>query len=223
MKKQYFYYDDEKIQFVKSKYPWKRHMYSILFSIIIGAGLGYAVKSSSISFIFSNDYQNKNLPIGSQVWKDSVFADYERRADIYINLKYPKSPIKGGMLALAAYNTYDSTGVLVPVEFALAQAQLESSMGTEGRSPINNPYNVGEWDDKTVLWFDDTFSGVQAYYFLVVKKYLSCKSLDMLFKNFTNCNGHRYASKPTYEIEIEKQYYYIQRVIDKEIQKKSKK
>ena len=148
-------------------------------------------------FIIANYYMSNNrecisdsqeLTIGSQEWKDSVFTDYELRAEIYLS-KFDDTPIEAGMLKLAAYNAYDSTGIILPVELALTQAQLESSMGTKGRSPVNNPYNVGEYDSGTVIWFDNTFDGVQAYYYLMVNNYLKCKSLKTLLKSFKETNS----------------------------------
>jgi hypothetical protein len=165
---------------------------------------------------------NQLLTIGSQEWKDSVFTDYKQRAEIYLQ-KFPDTPIDAGMLKLAAYNAYDSTGILLPVELALAQGQLESTMGTKGRSPINNPYNVGEYDTKTVIWFDNTFAGIQAYYYLMCRDYLKCKSVNTLLKSFRNCNGNRYASKPTYETELARQMNYIKKYTDNAINKQKEK
>lgn len=163
----------------------------------------------------------QDIIIGGTVWKDSVFRDYTKRADLYLSMRaYKNSPIKGAMLSLAAYNAYDSTGILLPVELALAQAQWESGMGTKGRSPINNPYNVGEYDSGTILWFDNTFDGIQAYFYLMCTDYLSCKSLEELFYSFTNCQGYRYASGP-YEEYIPIQYYYIKRLLTKQLQIKA--
>lgn len=165
---------------------------------------------------------NQLLTIGTQEWKDSVFTDYKQRAEIYLE-KFSDTPIDAGMLKLAAYNAYDSTGILLPIELALAQGQLESSMGTKGRSPINNPYNVGEYDNGTVLWFDNTFDGIQAYYYLMCRNYLKCKSVKTLLKSFRNCNGNRYASKPTYENELGAQMNYIKKYTDNAINKQKKK
>lgn len=152
--------------------------------------------------------------IGDIQWKDSVFAIYKNQADLYLSQeKFKGTPLNGEILALAARNAYDSTGILVPICLALAQAQWESAMGTMGRSPIKNPYNIGEHDSGTVLYFETTFDGVQAYYYLMCKKYLSCKSLNELFTNFTNCNGNRYASNESYEQTIKTQYFQIQKWI----------
>lgn len=164
-----------------------------------------------------NNYRQKKSQLYMD-FKDSIFSNYEKRAQIYITKRYCNSPIKPYMLALAARNAYDSTGILVPVEFSLAQAQLESSMGTKGRSSITNPFNIGEYDNKTAIKFDSTFEGIQAYYYFVTTTYLKCKSIDQLLENYTNCNGHRYASKSTYEEILKKQYDYIVCFIDKKIQ-----
>jgi hypothetical protein len=165
------------------------------------------------SFEIKNKEIEKDYKIGLKEWKDSTFKMYEKRADIY--LKNIKTPIKPTMLSLAAYNVYDSLGILVPLELALAQAVLESSLGTKGRSSATNPFNVGEYNSKTVLKFDNTFDGVQAYYFLIAKKYLKCKNINILLKNFTNCNGKRYASSLSYEIELTNTIKKITKKIDK--------
>lgn len=161
--------------------------------------------------------ENQQHTIGTLEWKDSVFNDYEKRAEIYLS-QY-NTPIEAGMLRLAAYNAYDSTGILLPVELALTQAHLESALGTKGRSPANNPYNVGENDSGTVKWFTSTFEGVQAYYYLMTKNYLKCKSVSTLLKSFTNCNGKRYASNPNYEHDIKILINKIKTYTDAEIKK----
>lgn len=221
--KKIYHFDPVTLKYKPAKGYFLRMIKMVLITSLMFFSLGYFLAFSGNSLTYIVDYQTKTLPIGSDVWKDSVFSDYEKRAKIYLTSKYPNSPIEPGMLALAAHNAYDSTGILVPVEFALTQAQLESSMGTKGRSPVNNPFNIGEYDSGTVMWFDSTFDGIQAYYYFVTRNYLKCKSLDMLFKNYTNCNGHRYASKPTYEVEVKKQYLYILNFIDKKISSKESK
>jgi hypothetical protein len=51
------------------------------------------------------------------------------------------------------------------------------------------------------------------------RNYLGCKEIDILFKNFTNCHGNRYASKPSYEVEVEKQFLYVKKYINNRIYK----
>jgi len=154
-------------------------------------------------------------------WKDSVFADYEVRANIYLSRpKFQGTPLKGDMMALCARNAYDSIGILLPVELALSQAQWESSMGREGKSPKNNPFNIGEHDSGTVKYFKSTFDGTQAYYYWMCRTYLSCSTIDELFGNFVNCNGKRYATYPLYEERVRNQYYAIKNWINKNLKQK---
>lgn len=147
---------------------------------------------------------------------DSIFDDYENRVNIYLT-KFPKTPINAQMLRLAAYNAWDSTGILLPLELALSQAQIESGMGFYGRSPKNNPYNIGEWDGKTVKWFDNTFDGVQSYYYTMCLNYLSCKGVEELLEDMKNCQGYSYASCEEYPQKIKDQYLYIAQYIENRI------
>ncbi len=213
-----YFYNKKTLSFTKLKYLYH---YVILMILIFLGLLYFSYKLRYKIHSINNNSIKNELTFGSKEWKDSVFNDYELRAEIYLN-KIGNTPIKSGMLKLAAYNAYDSTGVFLPIELALAQAQLESSMGTKGRSPINNPYNVGEYDSGTVLWFDNTFGGIQAYYFLMCKNYLKCKSLSTLLKDFTNCSGKRYATSQEYEHKLSKQITFIENFIDKELSKTKK-
>ncbi len=218
MKKK-FVYNESNLRFEIEKPKIIKKLTFYLTVLFAGILIGFFINKNELNkvknfyFDFKNKETERDYTIGSQEWKDSTFKMYEKRAEIY--LQKTKTPIKPAMLSLAAYNVYDSLGILVPLELALAQATLESSLGTKGRSPVNNPFNVGEYDSKTVLWFDNTFDGIQAYYFLIAKNYLSCKSLNTLLKNFTNCNGRRYASKDTYEINLKNTIDKITKKIDK--------
>ena len=211
--KKIYYYDEKSIQFKQYSLRNKFILFTLL-SLGIGVGVGSFLSPTITQYISTSN----NKMIGTQEWVDSTFQNYEQRAEIYLK-KFKNTPIKAHMLRLAAHNAYDSTGILLPVELALAQAQMESSMGTKGRSPKNNPYNVGEYDNGTVLYFENTFEGIQAYYYLMCRNYLGCKEVDILFKNFTNCHGNRYASKPSYEIEVEKQFLYVKKYINNRIYK----
>jgi hypothetical protein len=130
---------------------------------------------------------------------------------------FKESPIKPEILTLCARNAYDSTAILLPVELALAQAQWESSMGLEGKSPKNNPYNIGETDNGTVRYFKSTFDGIQAYYYVMCNNYLSCRKTEELLVNFVNCNGRRYASSETYETNMYNLYISIKNWLDSRI------
>jgi hypothetical protein len=219
MKKR-FIFNEQSLIFEKENYKIiKKFLFYSSLGLLISVLMGFIInknKVDNIRFVY-NDFkfkkQEKNYTIDPKEWKDSTFKVYEKRADVY--LKKFKTPIKPEMLSLAAYNVYDSLGILVPLELVLAQATLESSLGTKGRSPANNPFNVGEYNSRTVLLFKNTFDGVQAYYFLIAKKYLKCKSLNTLLNNFTNCNGKRYASSLNYEIELKNIIKKITKKIDK--------
>lgn len=186
----------------------------IVCAFLIGFGLGSVTTSKQEMIVnlpvevpFETKYDHA---IGDIEWKDSIFNEYNEKAKLYLSQeRFHGTPIKGDMLSLAARNAYDSTGILLPLELALSQAQWESGMGRHGRSPKNNPYNVGEYDSGTVKYFKNTFDGIQAYYYLMCNNYLACKSVNELFVNFTDCNGHRYASTPIYEKTIKRQYFYL--------------
>lgn len=219
--KEYYVYDDDTLVYKRVVVPKiKRTLYggvtylNVVLSItflLVGITFGTLATENTVIDTEHNDIGlcKHDLIVGSNKWKDSVFTEYKEKANLYLSREeFEGTPIKGEMLALAAENAYDSTGILLPVELSLAQCQWESGMGLKGKSPKNNPYNIGEYDSGTVLWFDDTFDGVQAYYYFMTTKYLSCNTLSELFKNFVNCNGHRYASGK-YEEHVPKQYYFI--------------
>lgn len=141
---------------------------------------------------------------------NKIFDEYEKNANKYLNRDIFKgTPITGEMLRLSAEKTYNKHKVIVPLELALAQAQMESSMGRTGRSPKNNPYNVGEYDSHTYLKFGSTQKGIDAYYNLIAKDYLNNKKLDDLLNNFVNKDGNRYASDSLYEEKVKSQINYI--------------
>jgi hypothetical protein len=218
--KNIYIWNNDKLIFkpVKPKQYAKVILYLIIalcISFIAGTMLTKYTIKHNINIIDSQE-----LTI-NETDEDQTFIEYKLRANIYLN-KFNNTPIEANMLTLAAYNTYNSTGILLPVELALAQAQLESSMGTKGRSPINNPYNLGEYDTSTIIKFTNTFDGIQAYYYIIAKNYLKCKSIEHLLNTFTNCNGKRYANSPTYEEVLKKQIKYIKNYIDNEIKKQKK-
>lgn len=215
--KHLYQFDSKSLEYKRVRVSLTRKFSSVFILSSLFFSLGYFLGNVGRNpYFFQNHQKSFELIIGSVEWKDSVFTDYEMRAELYLE-DFPDTPIEAGMLRLAAYNAYDSTGVLLPVELALAQAQMESSMGTRGRSPKNNPFNVGEYDSGTVKWMASTYEGVESYYFLMCQNYLRCKDLSILFKNFVNCNGHRYASSPNYESAIKKQFNYIKKNINKKI------
>lgn len=198
--------------------------YIVLFSVItylitIVNNYKDIIKNPIMNESSLNDFiplTNEKLnPTKDRHWKDSTFNDYKRRADIYLSRGVFKgTPLTGELLALCARNTYDSTNILVPVELALLQAQFESSMGRDGRSPVNNPFNLNEPSSGTTKWYKSTFDGTQAYYYCMANTYLKCKTTEQLLIDFVNCSGKRYAEQPTYEIALASEYIRIKKWID---------
>ena len=133
-------------------------------------------------------------------------ADAYLKRDVFIG-----TPIRGNMLTKAAKNTYNKYGITIPIELALSQAQIESSMGRTGRNPYTNPYNVYEYDSGTKKRYKNIQSGINAYYDLIARRYLAKNTVDNLLLNFVNDKGQRYASDPNYENKIRNQYEYIMR------------
>lgn len=123
------------------------------------------------------------------------------------------SPLTGEIMSNSAKNTYNETGKFIPANFALSQGQMESSLGTRGRSPINNPYNVGEFDDKTTMTFGNTQEGVDYYFNLIANDYLKNNTVEGLLNNYVNYDEKRYATNPEYEKEIKQQMAYIDKYL----------
>ncbi len=195
-----------------------------LLGIFIGFSIG--VTEEKQDGFFGDDYdgivtKESLFPTKNKTWVDSTFKDYAVRANLYLSRPIFKgTPLNGDMMALAARNAYDSTGILLPVELALVQAQWESGMGREGKSPKNNPYNIGEFDETTtVMWFNSTFDGVQKYYYTMCSEYLRCRTVEQLLVNFVNCGGLRYSPKDSYERHIHNDYVYIKRWINKNLKR----
>lgn len=210
-KKHNYRYNNKTLTFDKVNSISLNKLLVLSITLLVGVVVGFLFNKNYV--IIQTNHQHSiskhDLVIGSRSWRDSTFKKYTIKANLYLSRKeFSGTPIKGEMLALAAENAYDSTGILLPVELCLAQCQWESGMGLKGKSPINNPFNVGEYDTGTVLWFDNTFAGIQSYFYFMTTKYLRCSTIDELFKNFVNCSGNRYASGE-YEKHVPKQYYYI--------------
>lgn len=198
-----------------------RDFFIKLFSIILLLSL----ISFSFGFYLANgiektiEYVEYSPPVDlRQEYIDSMFNDYQKRAEIYLSREmFKDSPMKPYMLTSAAKDAYLTTGVFVPIELALAQAQIESNMGRKGRSPMTNPFNIGEYDSYTAnfsLSYKNTYDGIRAYYHFMSENYLKCKNVDDLLKQFTNCNHLRYASNKDYETKIGNQINYIRSYIE---------
>lgn len=93
------------------------------------------------------------------------------------------------------------------LKLGVAQLQAEGALSGKGRSSQTNPFNVGEFDEGTMMEFASTDEGVEAYLDLMLNDYLSASEeapvnpMDLIKGDgtFVNQAGKRYASNEKYE------------------------
>lgn len=140
-----------------------------------------------------------NTPVGFRAYVDICSR--------YINTRKSNLlKITGDMMANAAKNAFNKTGVYVPPELALAQLAIEGGfVNNPNARPIRtkNPFNVGNVDTGANKFLPDVSSGIQLYYDKMAKLYLGDgKTPESLLNNFVNKSGRRYASAPNYESSV---------------------
>lgn len=143
---------------------------------------------------------------------DSIRTELVRATNEYISQNFPKSKLTGEALVTACEkHDFDLC-------FALAQAEIESHLGTAGKAKkTNSPWNVHAWDSRSAQQMNKMGYGyshpdqsIEPYIELVKSKYLGTKrTIYDLMKNYVTFSGKRYASNPKYEFALKAAYKRI--------------
>lgn len=162
-------------------------------------------KHETMEYISTKDTANINP-------SDSIRTELVRATNEYISRNFPKSKLTGEALVTACEkHDFDLC-------FALAQAEIESHLGTAGKAKrTNSPWNVHAWDGRSAQQMNKMGYGyshpdqsIEPYIELVKSKYLGTKrTIYDLMKNYVTLSGKRYASNPTYEYSLKVAYNRI--------------
>jgi hypothetical protein len=158
---------------------------------------------SDVEYSTHGDFQDLDLN------NPEDFKKYEEIANKFISSRSSNLlGITGLMLANAAKTSLNNFKRYVPVELALAQLAQEGGFSKDPNArPIKtkNPFNVGNTGSSTNVFHNSVQSGIQRYYDLIAKNYLTGgKTASDLLNNFVNSGGLRYAGDRNYEASLTK-------------------
>lgn len=143
---------------------------------------------------------------------DSLREELIKETAGYLQDRFPQSKITPDSLVdVCIAHNFD-------ICFALAQAEIESHMGTKGvAKKTNSPWNVGAYDGRSArtmkrkgLGYNHPNESIEPYVLLVKEKYLGeTRTVEDLMMNYETLSGYRYASNPNYEKQLSKKYKKI--------------
>ena len=160
------------------------------FSSVSKPFIGKFTNRIEVTPTYKNDEKCEEYYIYLQT-ADSILSNY-------------KTKMTGRMMADAWHQTLENYNVDVPLKLALAQAHLESGFGqSDLSSRKNNPYSLRS--GKSYATFSTLQDGIKSYYRTIATKYLKCKTVEQLLRNFSTCQGYRYAGSKNYEVKLRSQ------------------
>lgn len=143
---------------------------------------------------------------------DSIRAELIKETAEYIHRKFPNSKLSAEVL-VAKCEEYG-----FDICFAIAQAEIESHLGTAGlASKTNSVWNIGAYDGRSHhtmnelgLSYEHPDESIEPYIITVRERYLGTdRTIQDLMKQYVDRYGRRYASNPNYEDSLARKYRYI--------------
>lgn len=161
------------------------------------------IKKVKLEDILNQEKETNSLNNNNTINNDKVEACKKYMEIALRNQGYTFNDTK--LKAEALVNAAENYSFDLPL--LLAAAHLESCFGATNRAKrTNSVYSVGAYDNgKDVVTYSHPNESIAGYIKLLKNDYLiNGKTIDDLLKpnSFVNKNGHRYASKKTYENEL---------------------